>query len=67
MAAVKAPLVMSAMNTATNPEIAAPMIGMNAPRNTSDARGSASGTLKAARPTPIPMASTSATATVART
>ena len=43
------------------------MIGMNAPMNTSDASGSASGTPRIASPAPMPMASTAATATVART
>ncbi|SLJ76189.1 Uncharacterised protein [Mycobacteroides abscessus subsp. abscessus] len=43
------------------------MIGMNALMNTSEASGSASGTPRIARPAPMPIASTAATATVART
>ena len=39
----------------------APTSGMNAPRNTSEANGSASGTPMIARPVPMPTASTSAT------
>ena len=43
------------------------MIGMNAPRKTSAASGMTSGTPSTARPMPMPIASTSATAAVART
>ena len=43
------------------------MIGMNAPRKTSAASGMTSGTPRTASPMPMPIASTSATATVART
>ncbi len=45
----------------------APTSGMNAPKNTSDANGSANGMPMMARPAPIPTASTSATRKVART
>jgi hypothetical protein len=41
--------------------------GMKAPRNTSAASGSASGTRSTASPMPMPTASTNATSTVART
>ena len=44
-----------------------PMIGMNAPRKTSAASGMTSGTPRIASPMPMPIASISATATVART
>ncbi len=42
-------------------------MGTNAPRNTSTARGIASGTPRRAAPTPIPTASAVATMMVART
>ena len=45
----------------------APTNGMNAPRKTSEANGSASGTPMMASPVPMPTASTSATRNVART
>ena len=48
------PLAISATTTARNPAITAPTSGMNAPRKTSDANGSASGTPMMARPVPIP-------------
>ena len=47
--------------------ITAPTSGMKAPRNTSEASGSASGTPMMAKPVPMPTASTSATKKVART
>ncbi len=65
--AVTQPLVTNAMNTAMVPARKAPTIGMNALMNTSEANGKASGTPRIARPAPMPMASTSATTTVART
>ncbi len=61
------PLAISATITARPPAITAPTSGMNAPRNTSDASGSASGMPMIARPVPMPTASTSATRNVART
>src|ERR1700710_672889 len=60
-------LATNATSTATVPAITAPMIGMNAPRNTSAASGTASGTPTMASPMPMPTASTTATAAVART
>jgi hypothetical protein len=53
--------------TARKPLRTAPTSGMKAPRNTSEASGSANGTLMTANPVPIPSASTNATRKVART
>ena len=61
------PLAIRATITASAPAITAPMSGTKAPRNTSDASGSASGMPMIARPVPMPTASTSATRNVART
>ncbi len=65
--AVTGPLTTSATSTATAPLMVAPTTGMNAPRKTRAASGSAVGTPKANRPMPMPTASTKATRTVART
>ena len=61
------PLATNAISTATVPATTAPMIGTNADRNTSADSGITSGTCTIARPMPMPTASTSATAAVART
>ena len=61
------PFETSATRTATEPARNDPMIGMNAPRNTSAASGMTSGTPRIASPMPMPIASISATAAVART
>ena len=57
----------SATSTATAPEMLAPTIGMNAPRNTSAASGNANWTPKITSASPMPTASMNATSTVART
>ena len=61
------PWATSATRTATAPDSVAPMTGMNAPRNTRAASGSASGMRRTTSPMPMPTASTNATSTVART
>ena len=67
IAAATQPWVTSATSTARLPVTSAPTMGMNAPMKTNDASGNAKGTCRIARPTPIPIASTAATTTVART
>ena len=61
------PLASRATTTARKPAIRAPISGIKAPRNTSEANGSASGTPMIASPAPTPAASVSATRNVART
>ena len=65
--ATRGPRATRATRIATVPDRVAPMIGMNAPRNTSAANGNANGTRSTTRPMPIPVASMNATRTVART
>lgn len=66
--AVPIPFATSAMSTAIPPPVStAPTIGTNAPTNTSAVNGRASGTPVIHSLSPIPIASTIATRTVART
>ena len=65
MSAVAGPLVTSATSAASAPVTTAPMIGMNAPKKTSTASGSASGTPSTASPMPMKTASTRPTAACA--
>ena len=67
ISATTGPWLTSATRTATTPVTKAPTIGTNAPRKTRTAIGTASGTCRIAAETPMPMASTAATITVART
>ncbi|CAB4698487.1 unannotated protein [freshwater metagenome] len=65
--AVIGPWSTSATSTATVPATVAPTRGMNAPRKTSTPIASTNGTCRTAAPTAMPIASTAATITVART
>ena len=67
ISAVIGPWSTSATSTATVPAIVAPISGTNAPRKTSTPMASTNGTPRKAAPSMIPMASTAATITVART
>ena len=67
ISALTGPFGTRATRTATEPARNDPMIGMNAPRKTSAASGMTRGTPSTARPMPMPIASISATAAVART
>ena len=67
MSAAIGPFETNATSTATEPARNEPRIGMKAPRNTSAASGMTSGTPSTASPIPMPIASISATAAVART
>ena len=65
--AVNGPWATSATRTATVPETKAPIIGTNAPRNTSTPIAPMNGTPSTAAPIMMPIASVPATSTVART
>ena len=65
--AVIGPWSTSATSTATVPASVAPTIGTNAPRNTSTPMASTNGTPRTAATIMMPIASTAATRTVART
>ena len=65
--AVNGPCATSATSTATAPETVAPIIGTNAPRKTSTPIAPTNGTPSTAAPIMMPIASTAATSTVART
>ena len=67
ISAVTGPWATSATSTATMPETIAPIIGTNAPRNTSTPMALTNGTPRTAAPIMMPIASVAATSTVART